>query len=37
MKLSEEQIKTLNDNINAYKNSLKGYKEKILAIRKTKN
>jgi hypothetical protein len=32
LELYKEQIKTLNDNINAYKNSLQGYKEKIVAI-----
>ena len=37
LELYKEQIKTLNDNINAYKNSLQGYKEKIVAIRKTEN
>ena len=37
LELYKEQIKTLNDNINAYKNSLNSYKEKILAIRKTEN
>ena len=37
LELYKEQIKTLNDNINVYKNSLNSYKEKILAIRKTEN
>ena len=37
LELYKEQIKTLNDNINVYKNSLNSYKEKIVAIRKTEN
>lgn len=34
LKLYEEQIKTLKENSENYKNSLKMYKEKIIGIRK---
>ena len=37
LELYHEQIKILNDNINAYKDSLRNYKEKILAIRNSEN
>ncbi len=35
LELYQEQIDTLNSNIIEYKNSLRNYKEKILAVKKT--